>query len=164
MKNNTRMKSKSSIKKGKKGGKSAAPHKDKNNKSLATQRAELRKEKEYEKYAVLLNKLLTSEMTEECPVILNTSIAELQDMNFSERERESMITVLNAEKINAPILSGTVKLRYRIELAAALLTFVISKAQSACETHRISRPNNFVEMLLGLTVKRAKEILNQRNS
>lgn len=158
------MKQKTSKKDEKKISKSPSPSKDKNKNQSAIQKAQLRKEKEYEKYILLLNKLLTSEMTEDCPVVLNSSIAELQGMNFSERERESMFAVLNSERINAPILSGSVKLRYRIELAAVLLSLVIAKAHNACETHRILKPNNFVEMLTGLTVRRAKEILKQRNS
>ena len=156
-------KAKHTQKKDKKIKKTPKLAKDKNPVALASLRAQLRKEKEYEKFSFLLNNLLNSEISEECTVILTSSISELQGMNFSERERECMIAVLNAEKINSPILSGSVKLRYRIELAAALLTQVITKALSACETHRVSRPNNFVDMLLGLTVKRAKEMMSQKN-
>lgn len=164
MTNKTKMKSSPSHKKHKKLKNISGPLKDKKIKLDAIQRAQLRKQKEYEKYALLLQNLLTTEMTEDCPIILNTSIPEFQGMNFSERERECMLTVLNAEKINSPILSGTVKLRYRIELAASLLTLVMTKAHSVCENHSIQKPNNFIEMLIGLTVKRAKEIMAQRNS
>lgn len=138
--------------------------KEQNRKLLASEKAKLRKEKEYEKLSLLLYNFLAAEISEDCPVILNTSISELQGMNFSDRERECMMAVLNAEKINAPILSGSVKLRYRIELAAALLSLVVTKAHTVCDINRISKPNAFVDMLIGIIGKRAKEIMTQRLS
>lgn len=90
---------------------------------------------------------------------LNSTIAELAGLGFTEAERDCFLAILHAEKHNFP--PGGVALRFRIELAAAFLSTLISHAYDAAEGAGISDPDNFAEVAIDLAVERGREVWAQ---
>lgn len=93
------------------------------------------------------------------PIRLHSSIPELAGLGFTQPERDCFMAILHAEKHNFP--PGGAALRFRIELAAAFLSTLISHAYEAAEGAGISDPENFAEVALDLAVERGREVWAQ---
>jgi hypothetical protein len=113
------------------------------------------------KFSMFLLSMIGKQDDPKRQIEVPTAIYELRSLKISNEEAACLDATMSAEAQNFPVSTGGVAMRYRVELAAAFLAMVIDQSYSSTEALKKLEPDIMAQVMIDLTVARAREIWAQ---